>query len=148
MLADKMAADNPDTEAFYRFADFENYYPHRIQVDTYLYELFVSLGGKPKEKHPLSFVLQGSTYLDSWFSHGNISKIRLKNIPPDSISFTYGDSGATLKRDGKLTMQTKEMLFIAMGNYTGTSDGFMKEIEEKHGYIEVQLWDDDYCHPE
>lgn len=33
-LAYKMAGQNKDTTAFYRFADFENYYPRRLQTDV------------------------------------------------------------------------------------------------------------------
>jgi hypothetical protein len=72
----KMAADNPDTTAFYRFAEgtrgFESYYTRRMMQDEYLYDMFLSLGGKPKEKHPLSFVLQGSEFLDNWFGNGMV----------------------------------------------------------------------------
>ena len=74
-----MAADNPNTNAFYRFATgekgFESYYPRRMKTDEYLYDLFKSLGGKPNERHPLSFVLQGSEWLDRWFGNGITIKI-------------------------------------------------------------------------
>ena len=46
------------TTAFYRFADFENYYDLRLRQDEYLYSRFVELGGEPEEKHPLSFVIE------------------------------------------------------------------------------------------
>jgi len=144
-LAYKMAASNPDTTAFYRFADFEDYYPRRIKQDEYLYNLFVSFGGKPKEKHPLSFVLQGSEYLDNWFGNGIVNKIKLKDIPSEFISFTLGDSMSQFKKDGKLTMYTKEMILNILQKYNGTIDDFMSEIEEKYRYIEVQLWNDDFC---
>ena len=157
-LAHKMAATNPDTEAFYRFAKndngFTSYYPRRMMQDEYLYNLFLSLGGKPKEKHPLSFVLQGSEFLCNWFGNGLAFKIRLNNIPSEYISFTLGDSGEVTKKDGvmvqeiqegKLTMYTKEMLFNIIKEYNSTLDDFMNEIKEKYKYIEVQLWNDDYC---
>lgn len=145
LLAYEMAANNLDATAFYRFADFENYYPHRINQDKLLYELFVSLGGKPKEEHPLSFVLHGSEYLNKWFDNGIITKILLKDIPSESISFTLGDSGASLAKNKSLTMYTKEMLINIMKKYKGTIDEFMSDTENKHYYIEVQLWNDDYC---
>ena len=152
-LAYKMAADNPNTTAFWRFADFENYYPRRLKTDEYLYILFISLGGKPKEKHPLSFVLQGSKFLDDWFGNGIVNKIKLKDIPSEFISFTLGDSMSvfkkngerTIERNGELTMYTKEMLYNIIGEYEGTIDELMNEITEKYNYIEVQLWNDDYC---
>lgn len=142
-MAYKMAAENPDTTAFYRFVDFEHYYPHRIETDKTLYNSFVSLGGKPKEKHPLSFVLQGSEYLNKWFDNGTVIKIPLKDIPSAFVSFTYGDSNATLNRTGVITVLTKEMLLSSIIEYPGTLDEYMSEIEKKYHYIEVQLWNDE-----
>ena len=69
-LAYEMAAQNKETTAFYRFADFENYYPERLKTDTLLCTRFIELGGKPLQEHPLSCVLQGSDYLYEWFDCG------------------------------------------------------------------------------
>ena len=158
-MADEIAAANPEANSHYRFAKgekgFESYYPRRMITDEYLYNMFTSLGGKPKEKHPLSFVLQGSEFLDNWFGNGLKIKIPLKTIPSEYVSFTLGDSMAMLlKKDGemvqeiqegKLTMYTKEMLLNIIKEYNGTIDNYMNEIKEKYKYIEVQLWNDDYC---
>ncbi len=144
-LAYKMAEENPGVTAFGRFADFENYYPGRMKQEEYLYSKFVSLGGKPVEKHPLSFVLQGSVFLDHWFGNGIVNKIRLNKIPPELISFTLGDSMTQYKKAGTLTMYTKEMLLNIMNGYSGSIEEFMTETEDKYHYIEVQLWDDGYC---
>ena len=103
-LAYEMAAHNKEATAFYRFADFENYYPRRLKTDALLYSRFIELGGKPMEKHPLSFVLQGSDYLDGWFDCGIMTTVPLSCIPSGCISFTYGDSMATLKRQNGFTM--------------------------------------------
>ena len=145
LLAREMAASNPNTTAFWRFADFENYYTLRIKQDARLHELFISLGGKPKVEHPLSFILQGSDYLYNWFDKGTITKILLSNIPSEYISFTYGDSGATLERSGNISVFTKDMLLSSLCEYTGTINEYMDEITKNHHYIEVQLWNDDYC---
>lgn len=143
-LAQEFAARNPNTTAFFRFADFNNYYSLRINQDNFLYETFISLGGKPKEKHPLSFVLQGSDYLKDWFDNGTITQFPLKDIPSEVISFTLGDSGSRFQKYGTVTMYTKEMLYNKTQQYEGTIDEFMKDIAKKYHYIEVQLWDDDY----
>lgn len=143
-FAYEMAANNPETTAFYRFADFENYYSLRINQDNYLYDRFTSLGGKPKERHPISFVLQGSEFLNNWFGNGTITTIILKDIPSEYISFTLGDSGANYQRTGSVNMYTKEMLYDYIKEYNGTLDAFMKGVTEKYYYIEVQLWNDDY----
>ena len=144
-FAQKMAENNTETTAFYRFADFKNYYPRRIAADKIVHDTFISLGGKPKTEHPLSFVLQGSDYLNKWFDDGIVTKIMLKDIPNEYISFTYGDSMAVIRKKQTLNIITKDMLLDSIGGYPGTIDDYMSEIAQKHYYIEVQLWNDEYC---
>lgn len=141
-LAYEMASQNKETTAFYRFADFENYYPERLKTDTLLRARFMELGGKPLQEHPLSFVLQGSDFLDGWFDCGIVTTIPLNCIPSDSISFTYGDSMTTLKEHGGFTMLTKDMLFKEISDYDGTPEEFLKNVANRYHYIEVQVWDD------
>lgn len=147
-LAGKLAEENKGSTAFWRFADFAVYYPERLTTDKLLYERFVALGGKPKEKHPLSFVLQGSEYLNRWFDNGIVTKLPLSKIPSESISFTLGDSMSTLKRNRDIKMLSKQELLEVLDKYQGTLEEFLNEVQEKHGYIEVQLWDDLYCKKE
>ena len=94
----KMAKDlsdaHPETTAFYRFKDFENYYKLREAQDKYLYDSFLAIGGKPETDHPLSFVIEGSKYLKEWFGNGIETRIPIKGIDKKHISFTLGDSGA------------------------------------------------------
>lgn len=144
-LAFEMAKNNEGSTAFGRFADFEKYYPERMNVDRILYNSFVSLGGKPQNEHPLSFVLQGSEYLYQWFDKGYVTKIPLMNVPSDSISFTFGDSMATLKRTGKVEMIPKQELLESVRSYEGTLEEFINNINKQYGYVEVQLWNDKYC---
>ena len=143
-LAYKMAEQNKDTTAFYRFADFENYYPRRLQTDELLHARFAELGGKPLQEHPLSFVLQGSDYLNDWFDGGIVTKIPLNRISSDHISFTYGDSMASLEKNKELTMLTKDMLLKAISTHNGTLEEFLAWVTARFYYIEVQLWDDEY----
>ena len=143
-LAREMAEQNKETTAFYRFADFENYYPRRLQTDALLYDRFTQLGGKPVEKHPLSFVLQGSDYLDGWFDRGIVTKVPLSRIPSGCVSFTYGDSMAALERQHEFTMLTKDMLLQAIADYEGTVEAYLADAVQRHQYhyMEVQIWDD------
>lgn len=142
-LAREMAERNRETTAFYRFADFENYYPRRLQTDKLLLDRFLELGGKPVERHPLSFVLQGSDYLDNWFGCGVITTVPLALVPSDFVSFTLGDSMAALEKKREITMLTKDMLLQAITEYDGTVEEYLAEVERKYHYIEVQLWNDD-----
>ena len=133
---------HPDTTAFYRFADFENYYPNRKRQDAYLYERFLELGGKPEEEHPLSFVVEGSDYLREWFGNGVETRLSLKDIEPCHISFTIGDSGAEFIRNGSVELLTVEDLYRCMAEYGGSFEAFIQSTG-KH-YVEVQLWSDKY----
>lgn len=144
-LAYEMALRNPETTAFYRFADFKNYYFLRMKQDEYLYNTFVSLDGKPKERHPLSFVLHRSEYLDNWFGNGITTRILLRDIPSEYISFTLGDSGTAIEKNKIITMCTKEKLLQSMREFKGTIDDYMDEVVKNDRYIEVQLWNDEYC---
>jgi hypothetical protein len=144
-LAGRLAAANRETTAFYRFADFANYYPRRLHADRWLYQAFRSLGGSPKTEHPLSFVLQGNDYLEQWFDRGKVTKIPLIGIPSESVSFTYGDSTAVLQRGAHLKIVNKEQLLESICEFDGTLEGFLDEITKRHHYIEVQLWDDSCC---
>lgn len=141
-LASEMAAQNRKTTAFYRFADFENYYPERLETDRQLYHRFIELGGNPLQEHPLSFVLHGSDFLDKWFDQGIVTTIPLNAIPSDRISFTYGDSMSIRKKQGSFTILTKDMLFRIISDYKGTLEDFLKNIADQYHYIEVQVWDD------
>jgi len=143
-LAHKMAEENYGSEPFWRFADFENYYPGRMEVDNHLYNSFVSLGGKPKENHPIFFVLHESKSLEKWFGDWNVVEIKLQDIPSEHISFTLHDSMRAFRENGKVCMHTKETLSHVLKQY-GTIEDYMSELTEKYYCIEAQLWNDDYC---
>ena len=140
-LARKMADAHPETTAFYRFADFENYYALREAQDAYLYARFVELGGKPEEMHPLSFVIESSDYLREWFGNGIETRLPLCEIDPCHISFTIGDSGADFQKNGKVDLLTVEDLRRRLSEYEDF-DTFMRAAGRN--YVEAQLWSDRY----
>ena len=140
-MARRMAEAHPETTAFYRFADFDNYYALREAQDRYLYERFKELGGIPEEEHPLSFVIEGSNYLKEWFGNGMEVRIPLCEIASEHISFTVGDSGAEYNKNGSVELLTKEELQKRM-NRSGGFEAFMQENGKN--YVEVQLWSDRY----
>lgn len=141
-LARKLAKKHPDTTAFYRFADFDNYYAHRKKQDEYLYSRFIELGGLPEEEHPLSFVVECSDYLREWFGNGIETKLLLKDIAPCHISFTIGDSGAEFQKNGSVDLLTVDALRKCIDKYDDDFEAFIKATG-RH-YIEVQLWSDKY----
>lgn len=141
--AAKMAADNPGAKAFGRFADFENYYPLRQKTDEFLYQSFLRAGGKPKEKHPLSFVLQGSDFLENWFGNGRIFTIPLQSICSDSVSFTVGDSCAQYQKTGSIQLLTKEQLLAGIAEFDWNVSEYMINTLSQYSYMEAQVWDDE-----
>ena len=144
-LAREMAEQHPETTAFYRFADFDNYYELRKAQDAYLYCRFRELGGQPEETHPLSFVIGDSDYLREWFGNGTETKLPLKGIAPEHISFTVGDSGAIYQRDGAVELLTMEGFASLLDEYDGSVSALLKS--KGRGYVEVQLWSDRYVKP-
>ncbi len=141
-MAKQFAERHPDTTAFYRFADFENYYQLREKQDEYLYDSFITLGGRPKEKHPLSFVLEESTYLADWFGNGIETRIPVKRIADEHISFTLGDSGAEFGRNGTVELMTMKKFSRILQDQSGDYQDFLKRIGKQ--YVEVQIWSDEY----
>ncbi len=141
-LARKFAEKHPNTTAFYRFADFGNYYVLRKKQDDYLYSRFIELGGLPEEKHPLSFVVENSDYLRDWFGNGIETKLLLKDIASCHISFTIGDSGAEFQKNGSVDLLTVDELAKHISRHGGDFEVFIKATG-RH-YIEAQLWSDKY----
>lgn len=139
--AEALAEAHPETTSFYRFADFVNYYPGRKAADAYMYQAFLDLGGKPKLRHPYSFVLMESPYLEEWFSGGEKLQIRLSDVPAETVSFTVGDSCAQYQRGQKPEVLTKPVL-EKMYSASGLSPcDFLKTVLQGYQYMEVQLWD-------
>lgn len=145
-LAEKLWKEHPDTTAFYRFGDFENYYPRRLRTDALLYERFCALGGQPEDTHPLSFVLDESDYLYHWFSEGKPVRIPLDSIREEIISFTPGDSMSTLDHEGDITLLTLPMLKAEAKKHGGIT-GYLQHIRKQYHYMEVQVWGN-VCLPE
>ncbi len=139
--ARELADKHPETTAFYRFADFANYYPSRKEQDAFLYARFQELGGKPEEEHPLSFVVQGSDYLKEWFGGGIETRLALKDVEPCHISFTIGDSGYDFQQKKSVELLTVDDLYQRMADYENF-ETFLKSTGR--GYVEVQLWSDKY----
>ena len=143
-LAEKLARENPGATSFGRFADFANYYPRRLAADEFLYQNFLRLGGKPRERHPLSFVLQGCGYLEEWFGNGRAYKVRLSKISQNSVSFTLGDSCAQYERTGTIRQLTEAQLLAQISGFSGGVEDFLRDVSERYrcSYVEAQLWDD------
>ena len=142
-LARKMAIKHPNIPPFSRFHSFESYYDRRMAIEDLLYDSFVSLGGKPKERHPIYFILHKSKALVDYMGESTLYEIKIADVPADSISFTLDDSVVAYKRDGKFTMYTKETLQSHLGSYNGTIDEYISKLNEQYYCIEAHIWNDD-----
>lgn len=128
----------------FRDKDFDGYYKKRIRTEEWLYNSFIQLGGKPKNAHPLYFVLGESKYLKDWFENGVETKLLLNDIDFDDISFTFGDSMAKMDFADRMNLFNKESLFKFIYENTNDVSLFLNELNKQNKYIEVQLWSDDY----
>lgn len=144
-LAREMAARHPEASAFFRFSDFENYYPRRMEADGILSAAFRSRGGNPVQTHPLSFALEGSDFLDHWFDRGQVLRLPLQCVPADQISFTLGDSLGMLDRTGGFIFLTLAELQARIAAHPEGATGFLRDMKQQYRYIEAQLWDDTPC---
>jgi len=146
-LAREMAAKHPNVKTFSRFHNFERYYSFRMDIEKLLYSTFVSLGGKPKERHPIYFVLHDSKTLADYQGDSAIYEIKVADIPSSDISFIIDDSMVAYKRDGKFTMYTKEILQAHLGSYNGAIDDYICKLNEQYYCIEAQIWNNDILPP-
>lgn len=139
-MAKALADAHPETTAFYRFADFHNYYPRRKTSEAALREQFIRRGGKPELPHPYSFVLMESAYLADWFGGGPAVRIPLEALPRDQVCFTLGDSMSTFAKSGIHQLLTVEDLAAMTADWEGSLDAFMAHVDATWYYIEAQVW--------
>lgn len=132
--------------SFSRFTDkdFDGYYKKRKRTEEWLYSKIMDLGVKPKNITPLYFVLGEGTYLNSWFEEGIKTKLLLKDIDFEDISFTFGDSMSKMDSVDRMNPFNKDTLFEFIVNRTNDINSFLAELDEQNRYIEVQLWNDMY----
>ena len=114
----------------------------REMQDKYLYDEFISIGGEPETNHPLSFVIEGSKYLEEWFGKGIETRIPIAGISEKHISFTLGDSGAEYGRNGSVKLLGLHEMTELLAEQTGDFNDFLNTIGKQ--YVEVQLWSDRY----
>lgn len=132
--------------SFSRFTsnDFDGYYKKRLRTEEWLFNSFISVGGKPKNAHPIYFVLGESKYLHEWFEDGMKIQLALNRIDPDDISFTFGDSMSIMDHQDRMDLFNKESLENYLKEKTNDVFSFLDDLNQHNRYIEVQLWNDVY----
>lgn len=112
--------------SFSRFTDkdFDGYYKKRKRTEEWLYSKIIDLGVKPKNITPLYFVLGESTYLNNWYEEGIKTKLLLKAIDFEDISFTFGDSMSKMDSEDRMNPFNKDTLFGFIINKTNDINSF------------------------
>lgn len=128
-------AGNSST-SFSRFTekDFDGYYKKRKRTEKWLYNSFIEIGGRPKKEQPLYLVLGESRYLEAWYENGIKTKLLLKDINPEDISFTYGDSMSKMDSEDRTHPFNKESLFEYILKYNSNIGSFIKELDKQNEY--------------
>ena len=146
-LANELSQNaGPSFTSFSRFtsSDFDGYYKKRRRTEEWLLDKIIGLGIKPKNKTPLYFVLGESSYLDKWFEEGIKTILYIKDINPEDISFTYGDSMSRMDSEDRMDPFSIETLSLFIKERTDDVNAYLTELNKHNRYIEAQLWNDDY----
>lgn len=131
-------------DSFFAGKRDDQYMEIRSGIEKRLREKFVSLGGKPIRQFPHYFTLGKADWLKSWYPEPCYIKLRLSEIDPRFISFTYGDTFPAFRY--KHNNPTKGQVFTIdnIGNVINQY-GLPQKVnpDGKKGpirYIEAQLW--------
>ena len=118
-------------------------------TEEWLYEKFCQGDGKPKNRHPIYFVLGEDPGFQAFYGTADSIRIPLRDIAADEISFTPRDSmhlkdmgmteGTVWNKTAFLDMIEKSGKRV--GEYIFSLPGF---YGNPGSYIEVLLWNDDY----
>jgi len=79
-----------------------DYVTIRRELEDRVRSLFIQKGGQLKRKPPHYMILGACPWGFSWYTDGRELRIPLASFPPESISFTYGDTFPAMRvQDGK-----------------------------------------------
>ena len=132
--------------AYERFKNIEEYYPKRIKTEEWLYKTVQAKAIVPKVKSPWYFVLGESSALQVGFGINAFKqRIELDIINDDDISFTIGDSMGVfnMPEKYKVVYTKSEILYMYYNGFLNNPTEFLY-LQNKHKYIEAQLWNDKY----
>lgn len=124
----------------------DDYLIIRRGLENQIRNLFIAKGGKPLRDRPHYTILGACPWVKTWYVHGCEVCIPLAEVPPSSISFTYGDSFPAMRyQDGRPyrgQVYTLAELPELVARFS------LPQIWNPEGsfgsdrYIEAQVWDD------
>lgn len=130
--------------AFQRFSNPDYYLKLRLNTEKWLYNKFLSIGGKPLIKHPHYFVLGESSYLEQSFGPDTYKlQLEINSNYSKDISFTFGKSISVFKKYKYIASQNVYD-YKTINKWIQTFEFDLKQLEtilsQSHTYIEAQLW--------
>lgn len=135
-----------DGTAYERFRNFEMYYPQRVETERWLYSEAKSRGIIPETDSPWYFVLGESAIISAGFGAFAFTyQINLDNISNKHITFTLGDSMGVflLGNTHRRVYNMEEIINMHLNNDLTDIEAF-NYLQEKHKYVEAQLWTSQY----
>jgi hypothetical protein len=118
----------------------------RRTLEQRVRQLFIAKGGQPKRLHPHYFILGHCDWVNGWFRDGRAVRIPLREVAPQAVSFTYGDSFPAMRyQDGKPYRGQVYVLAELPGLIERYGLPQVWNPEGTYGperYIEAQVWDD------
>lgn len=123
-----------------------DYLTVRRGLEQRIRDLFVARGGRLRRAHPHYMILGACAWVLSWYPDGCELRMPLAAFPPDSLSFTYGDSFPAMRfADGKPyrgQVYTLADLPELIARYGLPQEWNADGHSGPERYIEAQVWDD------
>ena len=125
-----------------RFSD-SKYLEQRLVVEKKIREDFIAKGGTPQLLHPIYFFLGRNLDFDSHESNRGY-RIRLRDLPKGSVSFTYGDSMFSLNEENRKLRGGAYLGSLCRQIYVPEELPFLFSHQEFQSaerlHVEAQLW--------
>ena len=151
-----------NTLAYKRFEKPTLYLAEREALEQRLHAEFLSLGGRPRRRHPFYLVLGRSEWFERHEGEGlRAFTIPIASIESERISFTYGDSGISYqlhdrtwphapperyRRDhhGRLFLLDEIPELVEREGFPDGDHAWESDRRYDY-YLEAQLWDEPPC---
>lgn len=124
----------------------DDYMTVRRQLEQKARDLFIRKGGQPAKPYPHYMTLGECDWIRQWYVDGRQLQVRLDEVDPLAISFTYGDLFPTMRyADSKPYRQqvyVKREMMELIGQYGWPQRWNADGANGPERYIEAQIWDD------
>ncbi|QOS77752.1 hypothetical protein JNUCC31_23795 [Paenibacillus sp. JNUCC31] len=123
----------------------------RRALEQKAYDQFIAKGGKPTNRYPHYLTLGACAWLESWYTDPDCVTISWEDLPPDSVSFTYGDLFPTMRylddKAYRKQVYTKDEILDVIQSYGWPQEWNRQGDLGPERYIEVQVWNEGIIRP-